>query len=65
MNKDQIKGTIKEGVGKAQESLGKVTGSTAQKIKGVTKELDGKAQKKFGDIKERIKDEDEEARRDR
>ena len=58
MNKDQVKGVIKEGVGKAQESLGKVTGSNSQRVKGVAKELEGKAQKKLGDLKERVKDAD-------
>ena len=56
MNKDQLKGSIKEGVGKAQETLGKVTGSTTQRIKGVEKEIVGKAQKKMGDAKEAVQE---------
>ena len=61
MNKDQVKGVIKESVGKAQETLGKVTGSNTQRVKGVAKEIEGKAQKKVGDIKERLSDADKAA----
>jgi len=58
MNKDQFKGSIKEGVGKAQKTLGRVTGSATQRIKGVQKEITGKAQKKMGDVKESVRESD-------
>ena len=35
MNKDQIKGTIKDAAGKVQEQTGKLTGSTGQQLKGL------------------------------
>lgn len=55
MNKNQIKGTAKEGVGKAQEAAGKLMGSNAQKAKGLGKQIAGKAQKAFGNVEEIIK----------
>ena len=56
MNKDQVKGTIKEVAGKVQEKTGAVVGSAEQRAKGLVKEAEGKAQKKVGDAKEVIKD---------
>ncbi len=56
MNKDQVKGSIKSTVGKAQESAGKVIGSDEQRIKGIKKQVEGRAQKAVGDLKEVAKD---------
>ncbi len=56
MNKDQVKGAVKEVAGKVQGKLGDVTGNTTQKVKGLVNEAAGKAQKKVGDLKEAIAD---------
>jgi len=56
MNKDQVKGTVKEAAGKVQGKLGDLVGSNDQKAKGLVKEVVGKAQKKFGDAKENLSD---------
>jgi len=56
MNKDQVKGSIKGAVGKAQEAVGKVVGSDEQRMKGIHKQVEGKAQKTVGDLKEVAKD---------
>ena len=56
MNKDQVKGGAKEAAGKAQDKLGKATGSTEQRAKGLTKEVAGKAQKNVGNARETLKD---------
>lgn len=56
MNKDQIKGAVKEAAGKVQEKLGEVTGNTKQQVKGLNKEIAGHAQRKVGDVKEALKD---------
>jgi len=56
MNKDQIKGTVKETTGKVQTKVGEVTGSTTQQLKGLHKEAAGKAQRLVGDVKEVLKD---------
>ncbi len=52
MNKDQVKGSIKDAVGKVQETAGKVVGSDTQRLKGIRKQVAGRAQKAVGDLKE-------------
>lgn len=52
MNKDQVKGTLKDAAGKVQQAAGKLIGSDAQKLKGIKKQVKGKAQKAAGDVKE-------------
>jgi uncharacterized protein YjbJ (UPF0337 family) len=56
MNKDQVKGTLKDVAGKVQETTGKVIGSNEQQLKGIKKQVEGHAQKTVGDIKEVVKD---------
>ena len=56
MNKNQVKGTIKDIAGKAQEGAGKLVGNKEQQAKGLLKQAEGKAEKKFGDAKEVVKD---------
>jgi uncharacterized protein YjbJ (UPF0337 family) len=56
MNKDQVKGSIKETAGKAQQQVGKAVGSDKQQIKGAARELEGKGQKAYGNAKERLRD---------
>ncbi|MDH4393767.1 MAG: CsbD family protein [Aquabacterium sp.] len=51
MNKDQIKGTLKDAAGKLQQKTGEVTGDPVQQAKGVQKQVAGKTQKAVGDIK--------------
>ncbi len=52
MNKDQVKGTLKDAAGKVQQAAGKLVDSDAQQIKGIKKQVNGKAQKAAGDVKE-------------
>ena len=56
MNKDQVKGTVKDVAGKVQSKTGEMTGSTEHQIKGMAKQAEGKTQKKLGDAKEIVKD---------
>jgi uncharacterized protein YjbJ (UPF0337 family) len=56
MNKDQVKGAVKEAAGKVQKKIGEVIGSSGQRAKGLAKEVEGKAEKKVGDAKETLKD---------
>jgi len=56
MNKDQVKGTLKDIGGKIQEEAGKVVGNRNQEAKGLEKQVEGKVQKKVGDAEEVIKD---------
>ena len=56
MNKDQVKGTVKDIAGKTQEQTGKLVGNKEQQAKGLLKQAEGKSEKKFGDAKEVVKD---------
>ena len=56
MNKDQVKGAVKDAAGKVQSKTGEMTGSTEQQIKGMAKQVEGKTQKNLGDAKEIAKD---------
>jgi uncharacterized protein YjbJ (UPF0337 family) len=56
INKEQVKGKIKEAAGEVQKQVGKVTGNTEQQAKGQARELEGQAEKKLGDLKESVKD---------
>ena len=55
MNKDQVKGEVKDLAGKIQEEAGKLTGSKEQQAKGLEKQIEGKIQKGVGDLKETVK----------
>ena len=55
MNKDQVKGALKEAGGKVQETAGKMAGSKEQQAKGLSKQATGRVQKNVGDAKEVVK----------
>jgi uncharacterized protein YjbJ (UPF0337 family) len=55
MNKDQVKGAIKDAAGKVQEKAGEAVGSTEQQDKGLVNQAEGKVQKAYGDVKEVLK----------
>lgn len=52
MNKDQLKGAVKDAAGKVQQKAGEMTGSKEQQMKGVEKQAEGKTQKVVGDVKD-------------
>lgn len=56
MNTDQVKGAVKEAVGKVQQKTGEVLNSPEQQVKGAAKQVEGSVQKNYGDAKEHIKD---------
>jgi uncharacterized protein YjbJ (UPF0337 family) len=56
INKDQVKGRVKEAGGKIQEEYGKAVGNTAETLKGKLNKAVGAAQAKLGDVTERAKD---------
>ena len=56
MNKDQVKGALKEAAGKVQSKTGELIDSPEQQIKGAAKQVEGNAQKNLGDAKEDVKD---------
>ena len=56
MNKDQIKGRVREAEGKVKERAGTIESDETLKSKGKDERILGEAQAKFGDIKQDQKD---------
>jgi uncharacterized protein YjbJ (UPF0337 family) len=55
MNKDQVKGRIKEAEGSVKEVAGRIAGKESLEQKGKLQKIAGKAQTAYGDIKSEIK----------
>lgn len=55
MNKDQIKGRVKEVKGKAKEIAGVLAGDETLELKGKMQNAVGKAQVGYGDLKKDLK----------
>jgi uncharacterized protein YjbJ (UPF0337 family) len=62
MNKDEIKGAVKDVAGKAQREVGKLTGSEEQQVKGGLKQVEGNIQKGVGHVKDALDDAEEKSR---
>jgi len=56
INKEQVKGELKDLGGKIQEEVGKLTGSKEQQAKGLKHQAEGKLQRGVGDLKEAVKE---------
>ena len=56
INRDQVKGELKDLGGKIQEEVGKLTGSKEQQAKGLKHQAEGKLQRGVGDLKEAVKE---------
>lgn len=56
MNKDQIKGTVKDLAGQAQEAVGKAIDDKHMQAKGLFKQAEGSAEKAIGEAKQGVKD---------
>jgi uncharacterized protein YjbJ (UPF0337 family) len=54
MNKDQVKGAVKDAAGKLQRKTGEAIGSTDQQAKGLVRQVEGKVQRAVGDVKEML-----------
>ena len=52
MNRDQVKGSVKDAAGKIQRKVGEAAGSTKQQIKGAAKQVEGKIQKGIGNMRD-------------
>lgn len=57
MNKDQVKGRIKEAKGMTKKVTGKITGNKSLEAEGKVEETLGKVQGGYGDLKDDIEDE--------
>ena len=62
MNRDQIKGRMKDMGGKIQEKAGKATGNRSQQAKGLLNQGVGKVQKTVGDAANEVDKSDRENR---
>ena len=54
MNKDQVKGRVKEATGKMQKNMGRSSADEDVEVRGAATEVEGKVQKNVGDIKRKI-----------
>ena len=55
MNKEQVKGVVKEVAGKFQKKIGEGMGSAKQQAKGAAKIAEGKAERNVGEAREILK----------
>lgn len=55
MNRDQLKGRVKEASGKLKEVVGKATGNKTTRLKGAVEQVVGKTQAAYGDAKEQLR----------
>ena len=55
MDKNQVKGRIKEAEGKAKEITGKIVGNKSLEAKGKVQKIVGKVQAAYGDLKNDLK----------
>jgi uncharacterized protein YjbJ (UPF0337 family) len=52
MDKDQVKGTVDDAVGRAKRQVGEWTGDTQTQVEGATQQVKGKAEKAWGNLKD-------------
>lgn len=56
MNRNQVKGAVKEAAGKVQKNFGDAVDSPSHEIKGTAREVAGKVQKNIGNAQEQAED---------
>jgi uncharacterized protein YjbJ (UPF0337 family) len=56
MNKDQVKGRVKEATGTIKEAAGTLVGNRKLRQEGKTEKVLGEVQAKYGDVKKNVKD---------
>ena len=61
MDKDRVKGTIDDSVGRVKRQVGEWTGDSDAQIEGATQQVKGKAEKILGKIKDAARDSKEKA----
>lgn len=55
VNKDQVKGVARQVKGSVKEAVGKATGNRQTQAEGAGEKIAGKVQKGYGDVKAKIK----------
>src|SRR5882724_2012138 len=54
MNRNQMKGAVKDVAGKVQRKVGELTGNKTQQAKGAAKQVEGKMQRGAGNVEEAL-----------
>lgn len=65
MDKDRVKGTMDDAVGRAKRQVGEWTGDTNAQVEGTAQQIKGKAEKAVGQVKDAVRDAQKEAERQR
>ncbi len=65
MNKDQVKGKVKDIAGRAQRQAGEWTGDDEMQVHGAVKQAEGKLQNAWGNVKDAAKKTAEREKTDR
>jgi uncharacterized protein YjbJ (UPF0337 family) len=65
MDKDRVKGTIDDAVGRAKRQAGEWTGNTETQAEGAAQQVKGKAEKAWGNVKDAVRDARTDADRER
>ena len=65
MNKDTVKGTIDDAVGRAKRQAGEWTGDTGTQTDGAAQQVKGKIEKAWGNVKDAAHDARTDADRER
>lgn len=61
MDKDRVKGTVDDTVGRAKRQVGEWTGDTEAQVDGAAQQIKGKAEKAWGNAKDAARDANDEA----
>ncbi|HTB95804.1 MAG TPA: CsbD family protein [Terracidiphilus sp.] len=56
MDKDKVKGTMDDAVGRAKRQVGEWTGDTKTQVEGAAQQVKGKAEKAWGNVKDAARD---------
>jgi uncharacterized protein YjbJ (UPF0337 family) len=64
MDKDKVKGTVDDAVGRAKRQVGEWTGDKDAQVEGAAQQIKGKAEKAWGNVKDAVKDVKDEARKE-
>jgi uncharacterized protein YjbJ (UPF0337 family) len=56
MDKDKVKGTMDDAVGRAKRQVGEWTGDTKTQAEGVGQQIKGKVEKISGNVKDAVRD---------
>lgn len=65
MDKDRVKGTVDDTVGRAKRQVGEWTGDTQTQAEGAAQQVKGKAEKAWGNVKDAVRDAKTDADRER